>query len=158
MNKPEPINPAPQPIITMRLLAQIASKAIAEAEGQFTAADIYERVKNTAISANWRTLLDETCWSVTRKAIDAHATPKTQSSDDWIGYGETVIKLNEGHLVKVKHATTADLDVRAKNVKDNLAMIKQAAELEIERIETIQRTMREMNLPFAGQALIYLND
>ena len=51
-----------------------------------------------------------------------------------------------------------DLDVRAKNVKDNLAMIKQAAELEIERIETIQRTMREMNLPFAGQALIYLND
>lgn len=27
-----------------------------------------------------------------------------------------------------------------------------------ERIETIQRTMREMNLPFAGQALIYLND
>ena len=48
--------------------------------------------------------------------------------------------------------------VRAKNVKDNLAMIKQAAELEIERIETIQRTMREMNLPFAGQALVYLND
>lgn len=157
MNKPEPINPAPQPIITKRLLAQIAGKAIAEAEGQFTAADIYERVKNTAISANWRTLLDEACWSVTRKAIDAHATPKIRS-DDWIGYGETVIKLNDGYLVKVKHATTADLDVRAKNVKDNLAMIKQAAELEIERIETIQRAMREMNLPFAGQALVYLND
>ena len=72
MNKPEPINTAPQPIITKRLLAQIAGKAIAEAEGQFTAADICERVKNTAISANCRPLLDETCWSVTRKAIDAH--------------------------------------------------------------------------------------
>lgn len=60
--------------------------------------------------------------------------------------------------IKVKHATTADLDVRAKNVKDNLARIKQAAEQEIERIETIQRTMRERNLPFAGQALVYLND
>ena len=34
----------------------------------------------------------------------------------------------------------------------------QADELEIERIETIQRAMREMNLPFAGQALVYLND
>lgn len=85
---------------------------------------------------------------------DADLLPMLEEDD----MAEMVESINDGHLVKVKHATTADLDVRAKNVKDNLARIKQAAEQEIERIETIQRTMRERNLPFAGQALIYLND
>ena len=81
-----------------------------------------------------------------------------RDASSWRGRPPSLESFNDGYLVKVKHATTADLDVRAKNVKDNLAMIKQAAELEIERIETIQRAMREMNLPFAGQALVYLND
>jgi hypothetical protein len=156
MNKPEPINIPPQPIITKRLLAQIASKAIAEAAGQFTANDIFERVKATAVSANWRTLLDQTCWSITKTAIDNHTSPKLQSNDDWIGYGETVIKLIDGKLVKVKHATINDLDVRANNVKDNLIKIKQAAENELARIKEIQGVMRSKNLKFAGDALGYL--
>ena len=158
MNKPEPINIPPQPIITKRLLAQIASKAIAEAAGQFTANDIFERVKATAVSANWRTLLDQTCWSITKTAIDNHASPKLQSNDDWVGYGETVIKLIDGKLVKVKHATLNDLDVRANNVKDNLTKIKQAAEKELARIKEIQGVMRSKNLKFAGDALGYLGD
>ena len=158
MNKPEPINIPPQPIITKRLLAQIASKAIAEAAGQFTANDIFERVKATAVSANWRTLLDQTCWSITKTAIDNHASPKLQSNDDWVGYGETVIKLIDGKLVKVKHATLNDLDVRANNVKDNLTKSKQAAEKELARIKEIQGVMRSKNLKFAGDALGYLED
>lgn len=146
-----------QPIITKRLLTQIASKAIAEADGQFTANDIFERVKATAVSANWRVLLDQTCWSITKTAIDNHTSPKLQSNDDWIGYGETVIKLIDGKLVKVKHATINDLDVRANNVKDNLIKIKQAAENELARIKEIQGVMRSKNLKFAGDALGYLD-
>ena len=158
MNKPESINIQPQPIITKKLLVQIASKAIAEADGQFTATDIFECVKATAVSANWRTLLDQTCWSITKTAIDNHASPKLQSNDDWVGYGETVIKLIDGKLVKVKHATLNDLDVRANNVKDNLTKIKQAAEKELARIKEIQGVMRSKNLKFAGDALGYLGD
>jgi len=146
-----------QPIITKRLLTQIASKAIAEADGQFTANDIFERVKATAVSANWRTLLDQTCWSITKTAIDSHTSPRLQSNDDWIGYGETVIKLIDGKLVKVKHATINDMDVRANNVKDNLNKIRQAAEKELARIKEIQGVMRSKNLKFAGDALGYLD-
>ncbi len=157
MNKPEPINIQPQPIITKKLLAQIASKAIAEADGQFTANDIFERVKATAVSANWRVLLDQTCWSITKTAIDSHATPKLQSNADWVGYGETVIKLIDGKLVKVKHATINDMDVRANNVKDNLNKIRQAADKELARIKEIQDVMRAKNMMFAGDAITFLD-
>lgn len=145
------------PVITKKILSKIASKAIADAKGIFTAEEIFEQVKNVAVSANWRTLLEETCWSVTNSAIDNHATPHLKDISDWFGYGETVLKITENNLVKVKDATINHLDVRVKNVKDNLAKIRQAAETELDRIEKIQQVMRTHNLKLAGDAIPYLS-
>lgn len=157
MNKPEPINIPSQPIITRKLLAQIAGKAISDAKGRFTDQDIYETVKATAVSANWRTLLDETCWAIVNSAIDRHATPRISGNADWIGYGDTVIKLSDGARVKVYHAMDSDMETRERNVKDNMAKIKHAGEIELGRIETIRKTMRDNRLTYAGEALEILD-
>lgn len=155
MNKPAPTEP--KKLITRRVLSNIASQFIRETKGRFTAQDVYEHVKDTAVSANWLTLLDETVWSITRQTIDRLSTPKISDNDDWFGYGETVIKLPESACVKVCDATINDFNVRIENVETNRAKINMAADAEIERIAKIKDVMIRHNLQLAGEALDILS-
>ena len=154
MNKPEPI--APSLFVTRDVLRQIARESIADMEGQFAQEDIFRKVKEAALASNLHSLLDESAWAITKAEIRRQARPRLMDNDDWIGYGEMLIKLPEGRVVKVIHATIADLDIRENNVKDNLAAITASAEAEFARIRDLKATMIAHNMAYAGEAIDYL--
>lgn len=155
MSKPESFNPSE--FVTKDALRQTARAAIREMRGQFSEADIFQKVRDQALISNLVSLLDETAWSITKAEIRRQARPRLTDNADWIGYGEMLIKLPEGKVVKVIHATINDLGVRRNNVKDNLAMVTASAEAELARLDTIEKVMKEQNLSYAGEAIDYLD-
>ena len=154
MGKPESITAAL--FVTKDVLRQTARDAIADMTGQFSEADVFAKVREAAMGSNLVSLLDESAWSITKSEIRRQARPRLADNADWIGYGDLLIKLPEGKVVKVIHATIADLDVRENNVKENLATITRTSEAEIERIKTLKETMVAQNLPYAGAAIEFL--
>lgn len=144
------------PFVTRDVLRQTAREAIQAMQSQFSEADIFNRVRETAMASNLVSLLDEAAWSITKAEIRRQARPRLTDNDDWIGYGEMLIKLSEGKVVKVTHATIADLDTRENNVKENLATITRTSEAEIARLKTLKDTMIANNMTYAGEAIDYL--
>lgn len=151
MNKPEPINPSL--FVTRDTLRQIARESIADMQGQFAQEDIFKKVKEAALASNLLSLLDESAWAITKAEIRRQARPRLSSNDDWIGYGEMLIKLPDGKVVKVIHSTINDLNVRKNNVKENLATITKSSEEELARLDALEATMVTHNLTYAGEAI-----
>lgn len=146
----------PSPFVTRDALRQAAREAIQGMQAQFSEADIFNRVRETAMASNLVSLLDEAAWSITKAEIKRQARPRLTDNDDWIGYGEMLIKLPEGKVVRVTHATIADLDARENNVLENLAIITKSSEEEIARLKTLKETMIVNNMTYAGEAIDYL--
>jgi hypothetical protein len=140
------------PFQSRKHLVKVANDYMAIQTGVYNVDDVIEVVADAARRMDIDSLVRESAKAVAKQVIHSKTTPHC-AQDDWIGYGDLVIKLPETQLVSVCYAEYGALDIRKANVVENRDQIVRAANIEIQRIERIQEMMLKMQSPNAGPAL-----
>ena len=141
------------PIKMRKHLIKVGNDFMASSVGIYDVADVIHVIEDAARSFDADTLIKETAKAIGQSVIRSRSTPHLTDNEDWIGYGELVIKLPDTKLVNVRYAGHDALDIRKTNVIENRDQIVRAADLEIQRIDRIQSTMIKMSVDVAGPAL-----
>jgi hypothetical protein len=143
-------------IITRKELSKLAHAFIAEQEKKFHKSELVNFLLKEIEAKGAGILVCEFVEDTAASAIKSRRKPKASSTSDWIGYGDILIALPDDFEINGRAATSDQLQIRAKNVLDNLQVQQQAAAFELARVSLIQKTMKERGLKIVGEALQYL--